>query len=473
MTKIGKAKRRHNETCVKVYNNDVLPAQLPWPIEMTPPGSLLPAPRNARTHSKKQISEIANAIARFGVINPIVANDRGQIIAGHARTEAAKLLGLKAVPVIRISHLNDTEIRAFMLADNKLATKAGWDREMLAVELSDLQISLPKLDLDVAITGFEPGEIDSLILDFEDGQKDPVEQIPDTDDNVGVAQAGDLFNLGRHRLIVGDARDDSSYKRLFEGESAEMAFLDPPYNVPIMGHAGGRGRIKHREFRLAAGEMSYAQFARFLQKTLGQCARYIVDGGISYVCMDWRHAGELLQAGATIYDELKNVCVWVKTAPGQGSFYRSQHELVFVYKKGRAQHLNTFELGQHGRSRSNVWNYAGANAFRVGRLDELKMHPTVKPVALIADAMRDCSRRDSIILDAFCGSGSTILAAERVGRRAYCIEIDPPYADVAIRRWQRFTGKDALLAHTNQTFDELLSKRTGHSTTTSRIQSRS
>jgi DNA modification methylase len=455
MAKGKKSKSRPIETSTAILNANLLRPQLPWPIEMASPEALLPAARNARTHSKKQIKEIANSIARFGVTNPILVDDRRRIINGHARIEAAKLLNLQAIPVIRISHLTHTEIRALMLADNKLATKAGWDRELLAIELSELQISLPELDLDVGITGFEPGEIDSLILDFEERQKDAVEQAPEINVEGGVAQTGDLFNLGNHRLIVGDARDEALYKSLFEGEHAEMAFLDPPYNVPITRHAGGRGRIKHREFAFAAGEMSDGQFTQFLEKTLGHCARYVVDGGISYVCMDWRHVGQLLEAGAAVYDELKNICVWVKTTPGQGSFYRSQHEFVFVYKKGSAPHLNTFELGQHGRSRSNVWNYPGVNTFRAGRLDELKMHPTVKPIALIADAMRDCSRRGSIILDAFCGSGSTILAAEKVGRRAYCVEVDPLYADIAIRRWQKYTSKDATLVASKQTFDEL------------------
>ena len=244
-----------------------------------------------------------------------------------------------------------------------------------------------------------------------------------------------------------------------QGEMAEMAFLDPPYNVKIDGHVGGRGRTKHREFAYASGEMTSDQFVRFLQETLGLCAYHTVDGGITYVCMDWRHARELLAAGAAVYDELKNICVWAKTTPGQGSFYRSQHELVFVYKRGQAPHLNTFELGQHGRTRSNVWTYPGANTFRAGRMDELKIHPTVKPVALIADAMRDCSQRGSIILDAFAGSGTTVMAAEQIGRRAFCIEIEARYVDVAIRRWQRFTGKDAILEPTGQTFEEVLTAR--------------
>ena len=432
--------------------------QLPWPVEMLSPRSLRPSPRNARTHSARQIRQIADSMVRFGFVNPLVADDHGRIVAGHARAEAAKLIGLKKVPVIRLSHLSETEVRAYMLADNKLAEKAGWNREMLAVELEELEIALPEIGLDIGVTGFDPGEIDSIMLDFADGQPNPADEIPDLKGEAAVARTGDLFVLGPHRLLAGDARDAQAYAQLLRGETAEMAFLDPPYNVKIDGHAGGRGRIKHREFAFASGEMSSDQFVRFLKDTLGTCSRHTVDGGITYVCMDWRHARELLEAGASVYDELKNICVWTKTTPGQGSFYRSQHELVFVYKRGSAPHLNTFELGQHGRSRSNVWSYAGANTFRAGRMDELKMHPTVKPVTMIADAMRDCSRRGSIILDSFAGVGSTIMAAEQIGRRAFCIEIDPHYVDIAIRRWQRFTGRDATL-NSGVTFADLVAAR--------------
>jgi DNA modification methylase len=428
--------------------------QLPWQVTMTPLSKVRPADRNARTHSKKQVSQIAASMKRFGAINPIVTDSHGTVVAGHGRLEAARSLGLKFIPVIKLHDLSDAEIRAYRLADNKLAQNAGWDRELLAVEFEELQMALPEFDLDLAITGFEPGEVDSIISDFAESHSHPSDEIPELE-NIVTARSGDLFCLGQHRLIVGDARDEQTFVELMQSSTAEMAFLDPPYNVKIDGHVGGRGRTKHREFAFASGEMTSAQFVQFLQKTLGLCARFTVDGGITYCCMDWRHAGELLEAGAAVYDELKNICVWAKTTPGMGSFYRSQHEFVFVYKRGKAPHLNTFELGQHGRSRSNIWTYAGANMFRSGRMDELKMHPTVKPVALIADAMRDCSRRGSIVLDAFAGSGSSIMAAEQIGRRVYCIEIDPQYADVAIRRWQRATGKDAILEATGQSFEDV------------------
>jgi len=457
---IKRRANRLNETHHGVSNvKTTAKTRLPWSIEMRSPNTLRPAERNARTHSKKQIRELADSMARFGVMSPVVIDKNGRIVAGHARVESAKLLGLEQIPVILASHLNEIEIRAFMLADNKLASKAGWDREMLAVELGELQIFLPEIGLDIGTTGFDPGEVDAIMLDFAEKQTDPADHIPDLHEGPAVARTGDLFLLGKHKLLVADSRDAAALVTLMGTEVASMAFLDPPFNVKIDGHVGGRGRIKHREFAYASGELTYEQFVQFLRETLGGCARHTADGGIHYVCMDWRHGRELFEAGILVYAELKNVCVWVKSIPGQGSFYRSQHELIYVYKVGRAAHLNTFELGQHGRSRSNVWTYAGVNTFRAGRMDELRMHPTVKPVAMVADAMRDCSRRGSIVLDAFCGSGSTIVAAEQIGRRAYCIEIDPLYVDIAIRRWQRFTGKDAILTSTNQTFDEVLAAR--------------
>jgi len=425
------------------------------PIEMVDLRKLRLARRNARTHSKKQIRQIADSMLRFGVINPLIVDDQGRIVAGHARFAAAELLGLTRLPVIRLAHLTEEEIRAYMLADNRLAEKAGWDRELLAIEFKELQIALPEIGLDLAITGFDPGEVDSIILDFSDDGANSADQLPSGENGPTASRRGDLFVLGPHRLLVGDARDERSYATLMRGEVAEMAFLDPPYNVKIDGHVGGRGSIKHAEFACASGEMTPEEFVQFLKGTLGACAGHTIDGGITYVCMDWRHARDLLEAGSAVYNESKNICVWAKTTPGQGSFYRSQHELVFVYKRGTSPHLNTFGLGAQGRSRSNVWTYPGANSFRAGRMDELAMHPTVKPVALIADAMRDCSRRGAIILDAFAGSGTSIMAAERIGRRAFCLEIEPGYVDVAIRRWQQYTGKDAILESTGQTFEEL------------------
>lgn len=244
-----------------------------------------------------------------------------------------------------------------------------------------------------------------------------------------------------------------------QGALADLGVQDVPFNVRIQGHVGGRGRIKRREFVCASGEMTPAQYEHFLKDTLSLCARHTADGAITFVFIDWRHLAELLAAGSVAFDGLKQLIVWDKTNAGQGSFYRSQHELVLAFKHGRGAHINNFGLGQSGRTRSNVWRYPGANTFRAGRMEELQMHPTVKPVAMIADAMRDCSRRGSIILDAFAGSGTTIIAAEQTGRRAFCMELDPLYADVAIRRWQALTKRDAILEQSGQTFDEVCRHR--------------
>jgi DNA modification methylase len=432
-----------------------LPPNPLWKVEMHAAGSLRPAKRNARTHNAAQVDLLANSILQFGFIKPVVVDDRGQIVAGHGIWLAAKKLGLKQIPTLRVSHLSETQLRAYALADNQLATKSGWDRELLSLEFGELQITLPEIGLDLTMLGFDAGEIDSVLEDFGDGGANPADEIPEVEDGPAVSKAGDVFVLGRHRLFVGDARDPDAYEALMHGEIAEMGIHDPPYNVRIQGNVGGRGRIKRREFACASGEMDSLQFISFLKDTLGPCARHSRDGAIHYVFIDWRHLGELLAAGNEVFDELKNMCVWVKSNAGQGSFYRSQHELVLVFKHGHAPHLNNFGLGAGGRTRSNVWRYAGVNSFRAGRMDELKMHPTVKPVAMIADAIRDCSRRGSIVLDAFAGSGTTIMAAEQLGRRAFCMEIDPNYADVAIRRWQAFTKRDAALESTGQTFDQL------------------
>jgi DNA modification methylase len=239
-----------------------------------------------------------------------------------------------------------------------------------------------------------------------------------------------------------------------ERAKAAMVFADPPFNVKIP-QTVGRGHTKHRNFAMASGEMSPAEFTEFLVATFAPAADYSADGALHYICIDWRHYGELLNAGDQIYDELLNVVVWCKTNGGQGSFYRSQHEDIFVFRVGSASHLNNVQLGRYGRNRSNVWTYAGANTFRAGRMADLAAHPTVKPVALVADAMRDCTRRDDVVLDPFMGAGTTILAAERVGRCAYGIEIDPLYVDVAIRRWQAATKADAVLDGIGETFDEI------------------
>jgi DNA modification methylase len=418
---------------------------------------LRPSKRNARTHPKKQIRQLANVIRQFGWTYPILVDEDFEIICGHARWEAAKELGLTNVPILVMRGLSDAEKLAFAIADNKIATNAGWDRSLLSSQLGELASLLPEYNLDLQITGFEPAEIDGLLADLGDFEHDPADELNEIADTA-VSRQGDLWQPGSHRLLCGDACDVSHLAKLMGRERAAMVFADGPYNVQISATVG-RGKIKHREFAVASGELSPSDFIDFLKSWMRLALKFSEHGSIHYVCMDWRHLGELHAAGEEIFGLLQNLVVWNKTNAGQGSFYRSQHELIFVYKNGDAPHLNNIELGRHGRNRSNVWTYAGVNTFRKGRLDELTIHPTVKPVALVADAMRDCSRRGDLVLDPFMGSGTTILAAEQVGRRGYGLELDPRYVDAAIRRWQDFTRRDAILKATGQTFDEVAAAR--------------
>ena len=420
-----------------------------------PLGAIKPNPHNARTHSAKQIRQIANSIAAFGFTNPLLVSEDFELIAGHGRYEAAKLLGLPNAPVIIVPGLSPARRRALAVADNKIAENAGWDRERLAIEIPELTELLSAEGLDISILGFEPVEIDQLQLDFEEEAADPQDEIdPRFRRAPAVSQPGDLWVLGGHKLLCGDARSPRDMARLMVDDRADMAFLDPPYNVRI-NSVIGRGTTKHSEFAMAIGEMSSGEFCRFLGVAMDAAASMSRDGAIHYVCIDWRHVYELMGAARPIYGRVVNVAVWVKSNAGQGSFYRSQHELVGVFQVGKAAHLNNVELGRHGRSRSNVWRYAGVNSFRAGRMDELRSHPTVKPVALVADAIKDCTRRNDIVLDTFSGSGTTIMAAERVGRRARALEMEPCYVDVAIRRWQAFARRDAFHAESGTTFDEV------------------
>jgi len=430
-----------------------------WPkgVEAIAISALQPYARNARTHSRRQIKKIAASIEQFGFVNPVLIDGDDMIIAGHGRVAAAKLLGWSEVPALRVEHLSEAEKRAYILADNRLAEEAGWDQEMLAIELQ----GLIELDFSIEIAGFEMAEVDQ-ILDARaeaDGADSNDDVAPLPDPEAAVTRPGDLWRLGDHLLLCADATDAASYDRLLGDARASMVFTDPPYNVPIQGHVSGLGKVRHREFAMAAGEMSREGFCAFLEGVFTCMADHSTDGSIHFICMDWRHMAETLAAGEAVYNELKNLCVWAKSNGGMGAFYRSRHELVFVFKNGAAPHINNFELGQTGRYRTNVWEYAGVNSFGRGRDDALAMHPTVKPVAMIADAIKDCSKRRQIILDPFGGSGSTLIAAEKVGRRARLLEIDPLYCDVIVRRWEAFTGKTARHAETKLSFEEVAEAR--------------
>jgi DNA modification methylase len=418
-----------------------------------------PNPRNVRNHSKRQIRQIADSIQACGFGAPVLVDERLNLIAGHGRLKAAELLGIQKIPAVELRGLSPARKRALAIADNKIGENAGWDRERLAIEIPELADLLIEENLDISLTGYSPAEIDQLQVDFEENSSDPCDEA-DEGWQTGplVSARGSLWFLDRHRLLCGDARSVPDLDLLMGKSRAAMGFLDVPYNARVR-DIGGRGRIKHPEFAMASGEMSRPEYIDFLKGGLGNSARVSRDGAVFYTCCDWRHLTEIIDAGRLTFGETLNICVWVKSNGGQGSFYRSRHEFIVVFRVGKGAHLNNVALGRHGRSRDNVWNYAGVNTFRAGRMDELRAHPTAKPVALVADAMRDCTRRGDIVLDTFSGAGTTIMAAERIGRRAYAMDIEPRYVDVTVRRWQAFTRKDAVDAETGRTFDQLAAER--------------
>ena len=419
-------------------------------VVMVPIALLIPSPRNPRTHSKRQIQKIAHSIDQFGFVNPVLVQPNLQILAGHGRVAAAKLLGWAEVPTLEVANLTPAQLRAYLIADNRLAEEAGWDPELLAIEFEELRAL--DLEFDLEVTGFEHAAID-LMIQERTREPDPEDDfVVEVVDCKAITEPGDIWNLDSHRIICGNALDPDIYSRLLVDEKAQMAFCDPPYNVKIDGHVSGLGAVRHREFAMASGEMTKKQFAEFLGLAASHLKRFSIDGSLHYVCMDWRHLQELLDGASAHFSNVVNMCVWDKGQGGMGSLYRSQHELIVVFKAGQAPHINNVALGKHGRNRTNVWRYPGANAMSRGRQAKLALHPTVKPVALVADAILDASQRDGIILDAFGGSGTTILAAERTGRQARLIEIDPAYVDVTIERWQRMTKNEAFNLRTGLTY---------------------
>lgn len=406
---------------------------------------------NARTHSRKQVAQIAASIEAFGFTNPILVDERHELIAGHGRLLAAKSLGLASIPVIVLSDLSEAQKRALRLADNKIALNAGWDTEVLKIELD----ALADLSFELELTGFATGEIDVISA----APPDPDDEIVPATPNAPVTRPGDLWRLGEHRLLCGDSRQIEVIASVMGDALADAAFTDPPYNVRIDGNAVSRGT--HAEFAMASGEMTPAEFTAFLVQTLGACAAVSRDGAVHFVCMDHRHVGELTTAGDSVYGQRLNICVWNKSNAGMGSLYRSRHELVFVFRVGQVPAFNAVELGRHGRNRTNVWDYASVNSFRGSRREDLALHPTVKPAGLVADAIRDVTRKGERVLDAFLGSGTTLIAAERTGRICHGVEYEPRYVDVAIERWSAMTGRSAILERTGASFEKLKAQQAG------------
>jgi DNA modification methylase len=421
--------------------------------------NILLNPANTRIHSNKQIRKVARSMEVVGPLAPAIIDENFLIWAGEARLRARVEGGHTDLPVIQVFGLSEAQKRAFLLADNRVGLDAGWDRKKLAKQIPELTVLFEEAGLMIEDTGFEIAEIEEVVTDFSSDDADP-------DDNIArailaappVLRSGDLVVLGDHRLLVGDARDGTALGRLLAGQEVAAAFLDPPYNVPAR-NIGGRGQHKHEDFAFASGEMSRPQFVRFLIAALEQAARVSRPGAVHFVCMDGKHIRDLVEAGEAVYEAYLDLVTWVKTNAGQGGLYRKQSEFIGVFRVGGAAHRNNVQMGKFGRNRSNVWTYAGANTFRAGRMEDLAAHPTVKPLRLVADALKDVTAPGDIVLDTFVGSGTTILAAERVGRQARALEIDPKYADIAVRRWQSATGRDAVHEETGLAFEDLATRR--------------
>jgi DNA modification methylase len=431
----------------------------PIAIEWVNSDAIRPNRNNPRKHSPQQIRKLERDMRKNGFINPILITQDGEVMAGHARLEASRLAGLTEVPVIRLT-FTKAQAMARNIWDNKSSDLSQFDHGLLGLAMKELA----ELDFDIEHTGFSVGESDLLIASFLGSQFDDADQEIPPPIGPAISQPGDVWILGTHRVACGDAQIPISYSWLMDGKLAHAAFTDVPYNLAAH-QISGKGKIRHRSFKMAAGEMSDGRYREFLESALRQMALHSVDGSLQYHCIDWRQAGVIQTAAESIYSQLLNICVWVKSNGGMGSLYRSRHEFVLVFKNGKKSHRNNIELGRHGRNRTNVWEYAGGNSFSGRVTDEGNLqnfHPTVKPVQMIADAILDCTARGEIVLDPFLGSGSTLIAAERTGRRCFGMEIDPVYLDVAIRRWQTHTGDHAVHAVSGRRFEELEEPKSGN-----------
>lgn len=427
-------------------------------VQMRPIGELHLWARNARQHSDKHVRQLAKSMTSFGFNCPVLVDQDDNVVAGHGRLQAAQSLGWTEVPTIELAHLTPTQAQAYRIADNRLTELSEWNETLLARELKALHEA--ELDFDLTAIGFELPEIDLRIqgLSLDDDEAAP---LPAPTHGQTISRLGDVWQLGPHRLICGDALDPAAYAELLQGEQVELVISDLPFNRSVSRDLSHNGKVQHDEFPMASGEMSSAQFTTFLTQVFGQVRTRLVDGALVYAFMDWRGMTEILAAGQSNAWELKNLVVWNKGVGGMGSFYRSQHELIFLFKSGRGKHTNNVQLGRFGRNRTNVWDYPGSNAFsRQGVEGELlALHPTIKPLELIADAILDASERDGVVLDPFVGSGTALLACEKTGRLGRAIELDPRYVDLTILRWEQMTGLQAIHAETGLSLEALRALR--------------
>jgi DNA modification methylase len=415
-----------------------------------------PNPNNARIHPMSQLRKLAASISEFGFLVPILVDDTGMILAGHARYEAALMLGLISVPVVRVSHLTPKQRRAFLLSDNKLASLSSFDMEKLALEFEYLLDGNDSYS--ISTTGFDIIEVDKLLGNDRVELADDLVELP-ADDVLPVSRTHDLWLMGEHRLLCGSCLDRANVERLFSGEKAGAVLTDPPYGVAIAGNVSGLGAKKHSDFMMGCTEMSDVELTyNFFRPAFQLMADFSSPGAIAFVFMDWQHARHVENAADGVFLEHKNTIVWVKSSPSLGAFYRSQHEFVLAFKMTPGPTKNNFGLGGQGRVRSNIWKYPGSNVFRAGRKQDLEDHPTVKNFKMCADAILDVSAPGDIIFDPFLGSGTTISAAASTARRGYGLEIDPKYVDVILRRVAEKTGIEARLED-GRTFAEVAAGR--------------
>ncbi|MBR1734632.1 MAG: DNA modification methylase [Alphaproteobacteria bacterium] len=410
--------------------------------------SLIEYARNPRKNDAV-VDKMVASIKEFGFRIPIVAKSDGSVVDGHLRLKAARKLGMQEVPVVVADDLSEAQIKAFRLLANQSANWAEWDEELLKLELEELK----DLNFDLDLTGFDLSEVERLLRNEEIEEDDFSEEEQEESQEI-ISKVGDLWLLGKHRLLCGDSTKIEDIQKLMNGKVADMIFTDPPYNVKIDSIVN-TGKVKHDEFVMASGEMSEQEFVDFLTTVFKNMTSVSKDGSIHYICMDWKHIYEIITAGRNSYTEFKQLCVWNKDKGGMGTFYRSQHELIFVFKNGKAPNTNNFELGQYGRYRTNVWDYAGMNITTQENIELRKLHPTVKPVKLVADAILDCSNHGELILDLFGGSGTTMIACEETDRQCCMMELDPKYVDTIIHRWQQHTGEEAIHAESGKSFNEV------------------
>lgn len=402
--------------------------------------------RKVRKHDPAHMREVAASIRTLGFCVPVLVGKDNLVLDGEIRVEAAKLLGLTAVPCILVEHLTDVEQRTLRLAVNRLSEKGRWDLGELRIEFKELILT----DAPIEFSGFSLDEIDQIVLgdEAETAEQGPLAPEPEA---IAVARPGDMFRLGAHRVICGDATDPAVLARLMSSDPpARLILTDEPYNVPIAGNVTGTA---HREFPMASGEMSDAEFLTFNNNWMSAALPFLCDGGVFGTFIDWRGYPTIFAAASKLALNPLNLIVWAKTNAGMGSLYRSQHELLPLFKKGDAPHVNNVELGKKGRWRSNVWTYPGASSLGSDARRGLEDHPTVKPAIMLADAVLDLTNRGDIVIDPFLGSGSTLIAAERTGRSCRGIELDPLYIDVILRRYQTETGHSAILEETGGTFE--------------------